>query len=114
MVSVFCGQLVGTAIGNNLYARGGWIASGSASVGFVGAALWVCFLRGPWEPGWVGWHGGWNIRRRDLVARKGATQETAVEQPLGELSAGGRQVDVGGKRLPKVEPARIDTHKPEG
>ena len=45
MVSVFCGQLTGTAVGNNLYAQGGWITSGSASVGFIGAALCVCFAK---------------------------------------------------------------------
>ncbi|SLM41044.1 major facilitator superfamily transporter [Lasallia pustulata] len=39
MVAGFCGQLMGTAVGNHLYARGGWIRSGSASVGFIGAAL---------------------------------------------------------------------------
>ncbi|KAI4130211.1 MAG: hypothetical protein LQ347_003469, partial [Umbilicaria vellea] len=52
MVSGFCGQLMGTAAGNHLYARGGWIRSGSASVGFLAAALCVCGARGPWEKGW--------------------------------------------------------------
>ena len=70
MVSVFCGQLMGTAVGNDLYAKGGWVQSGSASVGFIGAALVVCFSRGPWEKRWVGWNGGWGIRRRDLGNRK--------------------------------------------
>lgn len=62
MVSVFCGQLMGTAVGNALYARGGWIRSGSASVGFVGAALLACLARGPHEKGWVGWRGGCNMK----------------------------------------------------
>ncbi|MCJ1312348.1 hypothetical protein MMC25_006022 [Agyrium rufum] len=66
MVSVFCGQLMGTAVGNRLYAQGGWVSSGSASVGFVGAALFFCIVRGPWEEGWIGWSGGWGIRKRDL------------------------------------------------
>lgn len=64
MLSVFCGQLMGTAVGNRLYARGGWVRSGSASVGFVGAALVICFSRGPWETGWVGWRGGFELRRK--------------------------------------------------
>lgn len=63
MVSVFVGQLLGTAVGNSLYADGGWIASGSASVGFVSAALVVCLLRGPHEQGWIGWRGGYNMRK---------------------------------------------------
>ncbi|MCJ1389110.1 hypothetical protein MMC18_001964 [Xylographa bjoerkii] len=70
MVSVFCGQLMGTAVGNDLFAKGGWIRSGSASVGFIGAALVICFSRGPWEKGWLGWHGGWSIRRQDLGPKK--------------------------------------------
>ena len=69
MVSVFCGQLIGTAVGNHLYADGGWISSGSASVGFIAAALLVCFLRGPHEPGWIGWHGGYSMKstKNDVV-----------------------------------------------
>jgi len=66
MLCVFCGQLVGTSVGNSLYARGGWIRSGSASVGFIGAGLVVSFAKGPWEKGWVGWKDGWGMRRRDL------------------------------------------------
>ena len=75
MVSVFCGQLMGTAVGNDLFAKGGWIRSGSASVGFIGAALVICFSRGPWEKGWVGWGGGWSIRRRDLEQKKSDIEE---------------------------------------
>ncbi|EXJ88008.1 hypothetical protein A1O1_04935 [Capronia coronata CBS 617.96] len=68
MVSVFVGQLIGTAVGNHLYADGGWTSSGSASVGFVVAALVVCCLRGPHEKGWLGWRGGYNMRKH--VPRK--------------------------------------------
>jgi hypothetical protein len=60
---------MGTAVGNSLYAGGGWVRSGSASVGFAGAALVICFARGPWENGWMGWRGGWSLRRRDLEVR---------------------------------------------
>jgi len=95
MVSVFVGQLIGTAVGNDLYARGGWIASGSASVGFVSAALVVCFLRGPHETGWVGWRGGYNMRKtpmskpagneRDQEAgQTGAPSVSAMAEPSGE------------------------------
>lgn len=65
IVSVFCGQLMGTAAGNHLYAQGGWIKSGSANVGFVGVAMVISFLRGPWESRWIGWQGGWNLRPRE-------------------------------------------------
>ena len=63
MVSVFCGQLMGTAVGNHLYARGGWISSGSASVGFAAAALLFGLIRGPHTTGWIGWSGGFNMNK---------------------------------------------------
>lgn len=63
MVSVFSGQLMGTAVGNSLYAHAGWYASGSASVAFVAFALFICLVRGPHEKGWVGWHGGSKMRK---------------------------------------------------
>lgn len=99
MVSVFCGQLAGTAIGNRLYAMGGWRASGGCSIGFVGAALLVCAARGPWEKGWVGWRGGWGVRRRDL----GKMGEPAVEQVLEEASAEEGQVVSGSEDKKRIE-----------
>ena len=77
MVFVFSGQLMGTAVGNRLYAQHGWIGSGSASVGFIGAGLTVCFARGPWHQGWIGWNGGWNCRRKEFqhVRNRGADVE---------------------------------------
>lgn len=98
MVSVFCGQLMGTAVGNKLYAQGGWTASGSASVGFVGVALVLCFVRGPHETGWYGWGGGWGLRKRNLGGSR--QEEHAVEQMLDEISAeqGSRDVIVEEKK----------------
>jgi predicted MFS family arabinose efflux permease len=88
MVSVFCGQLMGTAVGNKLFAIGGWTASGGVSIGFLGVGLLICLSRGPWEKGWVGWSGGWGIRRRDLKPKNDQEQqEPAIEQALDELSA---------------------------
>ena len=81
---------MGTAVGNRLYALAGWRASGSASVGFVVLAFLVCALRGPREEGWIGWSGGWGIRRRDLggdTKKKVANNEPGVEQVLDELAA---------------------------
>ncbi|KAF9697335.1 hypothetical protein EKO04_005026 [Ascochyta lentis] len=75
MVSTFCGQLIGTAAGNHIYAAAGWIGSGSASVGFISAALLVMFARGPWEGGWVGRSGGWSLRKKNKDSADGKTSE---------------------------------------
>lgn len=83
MIAAFTGQLTGTAVGNRLYALGGWRASGSCNselsfisldlywlqsllktritVGFLGLALLVCAARGPREKRWLGWSGGWGL-----------------------------------------------------
>ncbi|MCJ1333622.1 hypothetical protein MMC10_010322 [Thelotrema lepadinum] len=87
MLSVFCGQLMGTAVGNYIFAEGGWIKSGSANVGFIGGALVICLLRGPWEKGWIGWRGGWGIRRRDLKKQEKKDEENGEVGQL-ERSAG--------------------------
>lgn len=79
MVCVFCGQLVGTSVGSNLYAKGGWIASGSYSVGSMGVALLFTLVRGPWEDGWVGWHGGWSIHKKSKDSSDGKTGEQRSE-----------------------------------
>lgn len=65
MVFTFAGQLFGTAVGNALYARGGWVWSGALNLAQVGVAVLLVLGRGPWEEGWVGWRGGWDLRRLD-------------------------------------------------
>ncbi|CAK7236607.1 hypothetical protein SBRCBS47491_009696 [Sporothrix bragantina] len=63
MIASFTGQLTGTSAGNRLYAMGGWRYSGGLSLGLLGFAILVCIARGPRETGWIGWHGGWSIRK---------------------------------------------------
>ncbi|KAK3990401.1 putative transporter [Cladorrhinum sp. PSN332] len=58
----FAGQLMGTSVGNNLYARGGWSWSSSFHVALGVATLVVVYLRGPKETGWIGWTGGAGFR----------------------------------------------------
>ena len=44
-------------------------------VGFLVLSLLVCIARGPREKGWIGWSGGWSIKRDDLPREK-ATMPT--------------------------------------
>jgi predicted MFS family arabinose efflux permease len=62
VVCGFLGQFSGAAFGNKLYADGGWVRVGGATIGLMGLALVVLCLRGPSEKGWIGWSGGWNMR----------------------------------------------------
>ncbi|KAL2430564.1 putative transporter YgaY [Exophiala dermatitidis] len=67
MLMTFTGQLTGTSAGAKLYERGGWVASGSLSVGLVGLTFLICLARGPYEQGWIGWSGGWDVRKKNLA-----------------------------------------------
>ncbi|PSS00662.1 MFS multidrug transporter-like protein [Coniella lustricola] len=78
MVAGFTGQLTGTAVGNHLYAVGGWRASGGCSLGFLGFAFLVCFVKGPREPGWFGWSGGWSIRKTPFAVSQAALPSEAA------------------------------------
>ncbi|KAF4998495.1 hypothetical protein FGRMN_3114 [Fusarium graminum] len=68
MALAFAGQLTGTAVGNRLYASGGWKRSGGCSIAFVGLSILISLARGPREDGWFGWKGGWHPRREKVVA----------------------------------------------
>jgi hypothetical protein len=62
----------------------------------------VCFARGPRERGWIGWGGGWKIRRDDLPPKKNkAPEPTELEMALEE--AGGVRDD---------NAIVVDTHQP--
>ncbi|OTA89519.1 hypothetical protein M434DRAFT_398558 [Hypoxylon sp. CO27-5] len=63
MVHTFCGQLFGTAVGNALYAQGGWTWTGAFNIAQMIAGLFVLALRGPHEKSWIGWRGGWGLRK---------------------------------------------------
>ncbi|MCJ1471160.1 hypothetical protein MMC07_009808 [Pseudocyphellaria aurata] len=91
IVSCFCGQLMGTAACNHLYAQGGWIWSGSANVGFIGVGLLACFVRGPWELGWIGWHGGWSMRPRTPAEGQDVDVETNGAVSISEKNEDGGQ-----------------------
>lgn len=75
MVFTFAGQLTGTSVGASLYERKGWVASGSFSVASIAVALLVTLSRGPWEEGWIGWHGGWSIWKKDRSSADGKVRE---------------------------------------
>ncbi|OKL56412.1 hypothetical protein UA08_08058 [Talaromyces atroroseus] len=84
MLCAFCGQLMGTAVGNKLYARGGWVLSGSASVGFMGGAILVLLMRGPRETRWLGWRGGLHLRRAKQQEQSDNNSASELEKESGE------------------------------
>lgn len=94
MMFTFFGQITGTSAGNRIYAEGGWVASGSFSVGLFVFGLFLVAVRGPWEEGWLGWHGGWSIRKKDLNSADGKTAEKAHHERNGDNGGGTEQDQV--------------------
>lgn len=49
----------------------------------IGVALLVTIARGPWEEGWVGWHGGWSIWKKDKTSSDGKVRDQKTQpEPL--------------------------------
>lgn len=44
------------------------------TVGLLAFALLVCVVRGPREKRWLGWSGGWDIRKNDGIETQAHTQ----------------------------------------
>ncbi|GKT83899.1 membrane protein (major facilitator superfamily transporter) [Colletotrichum tofieldiae] len=102
MVCVFCGQLTGTAVGNRLYAQGGWKYSGGASIGFIGLSLIITMLKGPRETRWIGWSGGNRLRRDDAPMKAvpaspedGQGTGKAEEEKAEEAKTGEKRTETG-------------------
>ncbi|TGJ82360.1 hypothetical protein E0Z10_g6404 [Xylaria hypoxylon] len=89
MIFTFAGQLFGTAVGNTLYAKGGWTWSGALNIAQLGTALLLVVVRGPHEQGWVGWRGGWDLRRSEVFARddRGSASSSNPVEEKGEAPA---------------------------
>lgn len=121
MLLSFLGQMTGTSVGAELYEKGGWRASGSLSVGFVVLILILSVVRGPYENGWFGWSGGWDIRKKNLAqatevyispaAARSGKEEADVVDPITPAAADGGQGDSAatGARFGDEEDGRISS-----
>ncbi|KAK5635383.1 hypothetical protein RRF57_011095 [Xylaria bambusicola] len=90
MIFTFGGQLFGTAVGNTLYAKGGWTWSGALNIAQLGTALLLVLIKGPHEKGWFGWSGGWDLRTPEIGGggdHSSTTSSSRVEEK-GEASTG--------------------------
>lgn len=99
MIFTFAGQLTGTAVGSRLFNRGGWIASGSYSVGAIAVAMLITLSRGPWEEGWIGWHGGYSILKKSRESADGKIEAKPADESTGEAHQAG-DVEKGGALPP--------------
>ncbi|WWD01283.1 hypothetical protein V866_008226 [Kwoniella sp. B9012] len=96
LLAVFAGQTSGTAILTHIYNTHGWKPTGGTAVAFIGAALVVLFVRGPHEIGWIGWHGGGQILKKEKItdlSPEAITEKLRVKKKEKEKEKGdGQQV----------------------
>ncbi|KAH9919185.1 MFS general substrate transporter [Epithele typhae] len=73
ILALFVGQVMGTSVGSEVFTRLGWRANAALNLGWAGLSLVVLLVRGPHVPRytWVGWEGGWELRKSKLVAGEG-------------------------------------------
>ncbi|KAI0821370.1 major facilitator superfamily domain-containing protein [Irpex lacteus] len=92
IISLFIGQIMGTAVGTKVFNADGWRPAAALSVGWQGFCLIVILLRGPHckRYTWFGYEGGWSIRKPQV---KKDDKEKQVE-PETEMPAEKIQEDV--------------------
>ncbi|KAJ6455478.1 major facilitator superfamily domain-containing protein [Mycena sanguinolenta] len=76
VLSLFIGQLMGTAAGTDVFTTYGWRAAAALNMGFYGWILLMMMLRGPHcaRYTWFGFEGGWLPARKSVVdAQRKAT-----------------------------------------
>ncbi|TFY75752.1 hypothetical protein EWM64_g8260 [Hericium alpestre] len=86
ILSIFIGQVIGTAVGSKLFTTYGWRASAGLSLGLTGFMLCILLLRGPHceRYTWFGYEGGTEWRK-DVVMKN--QREKAEAQKGGEAEA---------------------------
>ncbi|KAI0671253.1 major facilitator superfamily domain-containing protein, partial [Trametes maxima] len=69
ILSLFIGQVMGTAVGSKVFTEHGWRPDAALNLGWTAWTLVILFLRGPHCPRytWIGWEGGFELRRSRVV-----------------------------------------------
>ncbi|KAJ7914289.1 major facilitator superfamily domain-containing protein [Mycena leptocephala] len=101
VLSLFIGQLMGTAAGTQVFTTYGWRPAAALNLGFYAWILGVIMLRGPHcaRFTWFGFEGGWEARKSVVEARVKAA----------EGGADGKDMESGGTTTPQVEPGKEKT-----
>ncbi|KAI0352564.1 MFS general substrate transporter [Trametes cingulata] len=85
LLSLFIGQVMGTAVGSKVFTDHGWRPDASLNLAWTGWTLFVLFLRGPHCPRykWIGWEGGFELRKSRVLAKQQAERDAAAEKGIG-------------------------------
>ncbi|KAI0671252.1 MFS general substrate transporter [Trametes maxima] len=86
ILSLFIGSVMGTSVGSKVFTEYGWRADAALNLGWTAWTLGVLFLRGPHCPRymWIGWEGGFELRKSRVVARAQVAAATELENVPGQ------------------------------
>ncbi|KAJ7241339.1 major facilitator superfamily domain-containing protein [Mycena haematopus] len=95
VLAIFLGQVMGTAVGSQIYLKHGWRACAALSVALSGAQLIILFLRGPHcrRYTWFGWEGGHAALRRRRTVDLPESSETKSAEEVGGVTASSERHD---------------------
>ncbi|TBU43678.1 major facilitator superfamily domain-containing protein [Dichomitus squalens] len=108
ILSLFIGQVMGTAVGSKVFTEHGWRPDASLNLAWTGFTFFILFLRGPHCPRytWFGWQGGFELRKSHVLARQQAEREAAAAATTEKQSAAAGNGEVEGAVGEVVEEAR--------
>ncbi|KAI0632361.1 MFS general substrate transporter [Trametes polyzona] len=91
LLALFIGQVMGTAVGSKVYTAHGWRPDAALNLAWTVFSLFILLARGPHCPRytWVGWKGGWELRKSRLVAERDASAADAPKVAEGESQGEG-------------------------
>ncbi|KAJ7127480.1 major facilitator superfamily domain-containing protein [Mycena filopes] len=114
VLSLFVGQLMGTAAGTQIFTAYSWRASAALNIGFYVWILAVIMLRGPHcaRFTWFGFEGGWEHRKSVVEAR----QKAAEVDEKGDSVSGGvaKDLENGGTTTPNSNSGETTEKTVEG
>ncbi|KAF8876288.1 major facilitator superfamily domain-containing protein [Gymnopilus junonius] len=117
ILSIFIGQVTGTAVGTNLFVRFGWRAAAAFSMAFYAWMMVILLLRGPHckRYTWFGYEGGLEARKKVVEEQKRLQQDKAKDDDPPSLTQekekGGENGDVDKKEDTSVGVEMIDEEK---
>ncbi|WVQ78595.1 hypothetical protein IAT38_000681 [Cryptococcus sp. DSM 104549] len=98
LLALFIGQTSGTAIMTKIYNTHGWRPTGGTAVAFLGFGLLALLVRGPHEPGWVGWSGGAEVLKKEKIhdtSANAVTEKVRVKKGKGKSEGEVRDLEAG-------------------
>ncbi|KAI0632369.1 MFS general substrate transporter [Trametes polyzona] len=79
-------SVIGTAVGSKVFTAHGWRPDAALNLAWTAFALLILLVRGPHCPRytWIGWKGGWELRKSRIVKREPAVAVVESKADEGE------------------------------